>query len=733
MDVIAPTSSAAAANRASADLVLGGMTCAACAARIERVLNKVPGTHAAVNFATERARIDYDPAVTGVDDFIAAVRKAGYDAARPPATSTPAAIVDTGAEWTVFWVAAVLTAPFLWQMAGMMTGDHHDWIPRPVQFLLAAPVQFWAGRRFYVGAWKSLAGGGANMDVLVAMGTTVAFAYSTVITAMRLPHHVYFEASAMVIALVLAGKLLEGRARHRMTAALTELARLQPGTARRESPDGAITEVPVEQLVPGDIFLVRPGDAIPVDGTVVDGQSAVDQALLTGESIPVGKQAGDPVFAATINGDGRLRCRAQAVGAGTVLAGIIRLIEDAQASKAPIQQLADRIAAIFVPAVLLIALGTVAGWVLAGNMEAGIVNAVAVLVIACPCALGLATPTAVVVATGRGAREGILIRNAEALENAARLGVMVFDKTGTLTSGRPEVRTITPAAGSTETDVLAVAAALERDSEHPLAQAVLRAAHARALVPPGLDGFLSTPGRGVTGRIGDVPVLLGSPAFLASQGIAGDEATVAGLAGTGATVIAVARNQRLLGHIAIADRLRPTAAAAVRALQQRGITTCMLTGDNAAAAAAIARAVGIDRYEAALLPADKAARIAALKAGGTRVGMTGDGINDAPALASADVSFAMASGADIAVRSADITLMRSDPATLVAAIDLSRAALSKIRQNLFFAFVYNAIGIPLACAGLLNPVFAGAAMALSSVSVVTNALLLNRWRPATLS
>jgi Cu+-exporting ATPase len=733
MNAIVPARSAAVANRATSDLVVGGMTCAACAARIERVLNKLPGTHASVNFATERARIDYDPAVAGVDDFIAAIRKAGYDATRPPAASTPAAITDTNAEWTVFWVAALLTAPFLWQMAGMMTGDHHDWIPRPVQFLLAAPVQFWAGRRFYVGAWKSLAGGGANMDVLVAMGTTVAFAYSTVITAMRLPHHVYFEASAMVIALVLAGKLLEGRARRRMTAALTDLARLQPRTARRESPDGTVTEVPVEQLVPGDIFLVRPGDAIPVDGTVADGRSAVDQALLTGESIPVAKQAGDPVFAATINGDGRLRCRAQAVGAGTVLAGVIRLIEDAQASKAPIQQLADRIAAIFVPAVLLIALGTVAGWVLAGDMEAGIVNAVAVLVIACPCALGLATPTAVVVATGRGAREGILIRNAEALENAARLGVMVFDKTGTLTSGRPEVRTIAPAAGSTETDVLAVAAALERDSEHPLAQAVLRAAQARALMPPGLDGFLSTPGRGVAGRIGGAAVLLGSPAFLASQGIAGDDATAAELAETGASVIAVARDQRLLGHIALADRLRPSAAAAVRALQQRGIATCMLTGDNPASAAAIAQAVGIDRYEAALLPADKAARIAALKAGGTRVGMTGDGINDAPALASADVSFAMASGADIAVRSADITLMRSDPATLVAAIDLSRAALSKIRQNLFFAFVYNAIGIPLACAGLLNPVFAGAAMALSSVSVVTNALLLNRWRAATLS
>jgi P-type Cu+ transporter len=736
---------------AELELAIGGMTCAACVTRLEKGLNRLPGVQASVNLATERAAIRYQPGLVDEAAIRAAVERAGFtaDAAGPAARERDKA--RRQAEWRAelrrFWISALLTLPLVAQMPamfGMGAGDvHHDLIPRWLQVALATPVQFWVGARFYRGAWSALRGGGANMDVLVALGTSMAYFYSLAVTLLGLAHqHVYFEASATIVTLILLGKLLEARAKARTSAAIEALLRLQPKMARIER-DGQVVEVAVDSLHQGDRFLLRPGDSVPVDGVVESGESGVDEAMLTGESLPVGKRPGDKVYAATVNGAGVLRCRATGVGSQTLLAGIVRMVESAQGSKAPVQRLADRISAVFVPVVVGIATLTFLGWwVLAGDFTQALINAVAVLVIACPCALGLATPTAVMVGTGQGARAGILVKNAEALELAEKVTVLAVDKTGTLTEGKPKVQTLRAFAGFAEVEVLRLAAALEATSAHPVAAAIVAHAAAAGPLPPAIvahaaaagplppaSGVKAVAGKGVEGEVEGRQVVLGSPAFLAERGLAVDPAEVAELAELGQSLVAVAIDGRPAGLIGVADSLRADSRAVVARLGDAGVKVVMLTGDHPATAAAIAREVGITDYRAGVLPGDKAAAVAALKAGGARVGMAGDGINDAPALAAADVSFAIGTGADVAVEAADITLVRNSLAGVVDAIDLSRATLAKIRQNLFFAFIYNVLGLPLAALGYLNPVIAGAAMAMSSVSVVSNSLLLRRWRP----
>ncbi len=772
------------------DLRLSGMTCAACAARIEKTLNRLPGVEARVNLATEKARVRYTPGLAGLDELVAAVRRAGYgaepitEAARAEEKARKAA--EYRREVIAFAVSALLTLPLLAQMGTMFTTGHGEWIPGWLQWLLATPVQFWAGWRFYTGAWHALRGGGANMDVLVALGTSAAYFYSVAVVLFAPGGHLYFEASAAIIALVRLGKLLETRAKSKTSAAIEQLIGLQPKTARIER-GGETVEVEIASLRPGDVVVVRAGERIPVDGAVLEGASAVDEGLLTGESLPVDKRATAAVYAGTQNLDGLLKIRAEGVGAQTQLMEIVRLTEAAQGSKAPIQKLADRISGIFVPAVLALSALTFAGWWLAtADFTASLIPAVAVLVIACPCALGLATPTAVMVGLGRGAQSGILIREASALERAERLKVLAVDKTGTLTEGRPALTALHPAPGVAEEALLRLAAALEQGSTHPLAEAVLEGARARGLAVPAVAGFESLSGRGVRGTVEGRALLLGAPAFLADGGIAYDAEALERLQAAGQTVVGLAESAvagaalsegvspgaaanpeglappvgapsganagiaalvpergaaapttatpispspRFLGWLALADRLRPSSPAAIARLRQLGIEVVMLTGDHEATAAAVAREAGIADYRARVRPQDKAAAVAALKAAGRITGMAGDGVNDAPALAGADVSFGMSSGSDIALEAADITLMKNDLMGVAEAVDLSRTVLAKIRQNLFFAFIYNVLGLPLAAMGLLNPVIAGAAMALSSVSVVSNSLLLKRWRP----
>ena len=715
------------------DLAVQGMTCAACAARLEKQLNRLPGVEAVVNFSAERARVRYPVDTVDAEQLMAAVAKTGFTAsiARDDTRADEKArkLAAYRRELVQFWGSTALTLPLVAQMLFMFgTEAHADIVPRWLQLALATPVQLWIGWRFYRGAWNALRNRAGNMDVLVALGTTMAWGYSVAVTLGGwAQQHVYFEASATVITLVLLGKLLEARAKARTSAAIEALVRLQPQTARLER-DGQLVDVPVAQLIPGDVFVVRPGEAMPVDGEVLDGTSNANEAMLTGESMPVTKAPGSRVFAATANGEGLLRCRATGVGAHTLLAGIIRLVEEAQGSKAPVQRLADRVSAVFVPVVVAIACATFIGWwLVSGDFSAAMVNAVAVLVIACPCALGLATPTAIMVGTGQGARAGVLIRNAEALELAEKIGVLAVDKTGTLTEGRPVV---TEVAGADAKRLLKLVASLEQGSTHPLAAAIVARAKDEGIeldVPQNMEAVA---GRGIRGDVGGQRVRAGSPAWFALEGLAvPPEAAM--LQQQGRSVVAVAIGDEVLGLIGVADPLRASSRRAVGRLQRLGVEVVMLTGDNAGTAAAIAREAGITRYEAEVLPGDKAAAVNRLKTGngGRRVGMAGDGINDAPALAAADVSFAMGAGSDVAMQAADVTLMRDDLNGVADAISLSRATLAKIRQNLFFAFIYNVLGIPLAVLGLLNPVVAGAAMAASSVSVVGSSLLLKNWKP----
>jgi len=729
---------------ATLSLDITGMSCAACASSIERVLGKTPGVLTGqVNLASRKAWVEYLPGMVEPEDIITQIAKAGFGAARVQALGADelaARDARDDAQWrrerTRFIIAAALTLPLFAQMFTMfdftdlgqsLRGHHVELLSRWVQLVLATPVQFWMGARFYRAGWKSLRTGSANMDVLVALGTSMAWAFSTVVTVFNLAdQHVYFEASAAVITLVLLGRLLETRAKHKTTSAIRALMDLSPETARVER-DGVLQEVDVGTLVVGDIFVVAAGERVPVDGEILSGASSVDESMLSGESMPVSKSVGAKVFAATVNQTGMLRARASGVGADTVLAQIVRMVDEAQGSKAPIQKLVDRIAAVFVPVVVAIAAVTFAlTWLLTGMFASALIHAVAVLVIACPCSLGLATPTAIMVGTGLGARHGILIRNAEVLERARALTTLVVDKTGTLTEGRPAVIDIMPVPGVDARELLYLAATLETGSRHPLARAILQRAQADKITLGTVEAFDTLIGQGVSGRVEGRHVLLGSPAWIAAQ----LKTVPADLPASshGHTVIALAAEGRVLGHLSIADRLRESARPAVQRLAASGIDVVMMTGDNPATARAIAAELGINTVLAELLPQHKATEVQRLQQQRGHVGMAGDGINDAPALAQADVSFAIGGGADIAVDSADVVLMQGDLGGVAGAIDLSRHTVRKIRQNLFFAFFYNVLGIPLAAFGLLNPVIAGAAMALSSVCVVSNSLLLGRLR-----
>ena len=709
--------------RQSVELALQGMTCAACANRIEKVLNRLPDVSASVNFASETASIVYTPGLVDVAGLIAAVERAGYQASPLLSNDLPQHRIDWR-EWAILFGAALLTLPLLAQMVGMFAGSHAWMVPYRWQWLLATPVQFVAGWRFYSGACKALRGGGANMDVLVALGTSVAYGYSVWVTLAG-GGHVYFEASATVITLVLLGKQLESHAKRKTLAAIEALAKLQPKTAHIER-DGALIEVPSASLKSGDVFVVKPGEAFPTDGAVVEGQSSANEAALTGESLPQTKQPGDAVFAATINNERLLRCKASQPADASQFAAIMRLTREAQGSKAPIQQLADKISAVFVPVVSLIALATFLIWWLAlGQLESGIVNAVAVLVIACPCALGLATPTAVIVGSGLAAKNGILIRNATALELAGKLDVLAFDKTGTLTIGEPQLVASRQYGDAAPHNALGLA--LAAASSHPLAQAIARQLASEGVVAATLAQIENIPGKGMLGHAEHGNVRLGSAEWLQQEGVAFDAAELQHWYQSGQTVSGLALGSQLLCWYVLADQLRPDAAAAIAALQQQGIQPMMLTGDHPQAAQSIAAAVNLPGWQAQQKPQDKAEWIGRQRAAGKIAGMVGDGVNDAPALAAADVSFAIGSGSDSAIATADVTIKQPRLLALVNAIALSRATLAKIRQNLFFAFIYNILGIPLAALGLLNPVLAGAAMALSSVSVVSNSLLLRKW------
>lgn len=716
------------------ELAIEGMSCAACASRIEKVLNAVEGVQASVNLASERARVDYVAGLVDLDAILARVAKAGYGARVLDEQVREGDRQRKQEAWRQerrqFVIAALFTLPLMIEMVGMFLGQHGI-LPGWLQWALATPVQFWCGRHFYRRAWHALRGGAANMDVLVALGTSVAYLFSAAVVLWGDPHgHLYFEASAAIITLVLLGKLLEARAKARTGAAIEGLLGLQPQVAHVETPTG-IEERSVASLVLGEVFVVRPGESVPVDGQIIEGLSELDESMLTGESAPVTKGVDDKIFAATINHNGVLRVRASGIGRDTALARIVRLVEQAQGSKASVQRLADKVSAVFVPVVVGISLLTLLlGWWITGDFTHSLVSAVAVLVIACPCALGLATPTAIMVGTGQGARSGILFRNADALERAQQLKTLVVDKTGTLTEGRPSVSDVLPVDGVSHEQLLALVLGLERDSEHPLARAVVEHATQLSIEPRQVSGFQALPGRGLSARVDGQQALLGSPRFLREEAVAFDAAYAEGLESQGKTVIGVALEGVLQGYITLVDRLRADAVATVATLQSRGVRVVMLTGDSPRVAAVVADQVKVDAYVAGVLPQHKAEEVERLKAEGRGlVGMLGDGINDAPALAAADIGFAIGAGSDIALDTADVVLMKSELGSLLDAISLSRATLGKVRQNLFFAFIYNVLGIPLAALGLLNPVLAGAAMALSSVSVLSNSLLLRNWRP----
>ena len=713
-----------------------GMTCASCSARVEKALNKVPGVlDASVNLATEQATATLAQG-TSTAALIAAVARAGYEARLPQTTATPPpAPAHTLPDWWPVALAIGLSLPLIAPMFASLLGAH--WmLPGWLQLALATPVQFWLGARFYRAGWKALRAGSGNMDLLVAVGTSAAYGLSLYLL---LTHagamHLYFEASAVVISLVLLGKWLEARAKRQTTEAIRALQALRPTTARVRL-DGVDHDMPIDAIRVGDMVVIRPGERVPVDGEITEGESQVDESLLTGESLPVDKQPGDTVTGGAINAQGVLVARTTAVGTETTLARIIRLVENAQAAKAPIQRLVDKVSAVFVPVVMGIALVTfIAWWALGGNAEQAILNAVAVLVIACPCALGLATPTAIMAGTGVAARHGILIKDAEALELAHKIGTVVFDKTGTLTDGTPHVAAYLAADDSDQNRVLAIAAGLQAGSEHPLARAVLEESAARSVPPQPARAQQALPGRGIAGEVAGETWWLGNRRLMNENGVdtAALDARAAEHEAAGRSVswLARARDHHALGLLAFGDAVKPSAAAGVARLREQVITTVMLTGDNRGAAEAVARELGLDTVLAEVLPADKAAHVSQLKTAGNTVAMVGDGINDAPALAAADVGIAMSSGSDVAMHTAGITLMRGDPALVADAIDISQRTYAKIRQNLFWAFVYNVVGIPLAAFGFLNPVIAGAAMAFSSVSVVTNALTLKRWRPRT--
>lgn len=721
----------------SVQLQISGMTCSECSGRIKKKLNKLPGVTATVNLVTERSLINFRPGSVTVSDLISVIVKEGYNANEINETNRAKEkarqIATYRAELLMFWISAALTLPLMLHMGTIFSDTTTELLPRWLQWLLATPVQFWIGMRFYKGAWFALRGGAANMDVLVSLGTSVAYFLSAVVTLLGLNQHIYFESSAAIITLVLLGKLMEARAKNKTSVAIEELIELQPKTARVER-DGQIVEIDANAIKVNDTFIVRPGESLPVDGIVTEGSSSINESMLTGESLPVPKILGTKVYAATMNQQGLLKCRATSIGSQTQLAAIIRLVEEAQGSKAPIQRMADKISSIFVPIVVLISILTLLlTWWFFDDLIFAIINAVTVLVISCPCALGLATPTAIMVGTGRGAQIGVLFKNASALEQAEKIQALVLDKTGTLTEGKPVVTDIIPLGDISKNDLIQISATLEQGSEHPLAKAVLECAKRMNIKLHRVNDFTSVAGSGVTARIDETNYILGTVKFLINSGTVIDAEYITTLQAKGETVVAIAKKisdtYKIIGYIKIADQLRNTSIQAVKQLKSMGIEVMMLTGDNYATATAIAKQVGITNYRAEVLPQDKAAEIKRIRNSGKFIAMVGDGINDAPALAAADVSFAIGSGSDIAIETADITLVRNDLISVADAVSLSKKTLDKIRQNLFFAFIYNVLGIPLAAVGLLNPVIAAAAMAMSSVSVVANSLLLKKWRP----
>ena len=715
-------------------LIIEGMTCAACSTRVEKVLNKIEGVvKATVNLSNNKAVVEFPSGAVEDETLIKSVEKAGYKAEieveRDLDREKELREKEIKSLKTSFIISAILSIPLFSAMFFHMAGIETILTNGYFQLLLATPVQFIIGYRFYKGAFNSLRGGGANMDVLVSMGTSAAYFYS-VYNVIAGVHEYYFEASAMIITLILLGKTFEAVAKGKTSEAIKKLMGLQPKIARVIK-DGVEMDIPIEKVEIGDIIVVRPGEKIPVDGVIVEGNSSIDESMITGESIPIDKAIGDEVIGATINKFGSFKFQATKIGKDTVLSQIVKLVEDAQGSKAPVQRLADKISGIFVPVVVVIAVITFLGFYLAkGSFNIGLINAVAVLVIACPCALGLATPTAIMVGTGKGAENGILIKSGEHLERAHKMDTIVFDKTGTITKGEPEVTDIVVFNEIDRNEILRIGASVEKTSEHPLGQAIVKKGEEELLKITEPEKFMAVPGKGLKATFEGKEVLIGNRKLMFENNVSIEEGEkeLLKLEEEGKTAMLISLDNKLSGIIAVADQIKETSKKAIEELKSMGLDVYMITGDNERTAKAIANQVGITNVLAEVLPENKAEVVDKIKSEGKHVGMVGDGINDAPALAAADVGFAIGTGTDVAMEAADITLMRGELTGVVTAMKLSHRTMRTIKQNLFWAFFYNSVGIPFAALGFLNPMIAGAAMAFSSVSVVTNSLRLKNFK-----